>query len=119
MKDSKPNVWQLALVGIFSASTPGLANDKKAENNSSTSHHEHMMQAPEGMEKCVGIVRKGGQNNCATDVHACAGMIPKDAPTDELGYYRDEWRWVKKGSCKEIQAKIAARREKAAKSQNK
>ncbi|MFW7377246.1 MAG: DUF2282 domain-containing protein [Oligoflexus sp.] len=114
MKEQAPKLWHLALAGIFSASAPALAKDEQKKETES-GQHEHMMKAPDGMEKCVGIVRKGSQNSCATDTHACAGMIPADSPQDELGYYENEWRWVKKGSCEDIQKSIAARKEKAAK----
>ena len=45
-----------------------------------------------GQEKCYGIA-KGGQNDCGTAKHACAGLGTK-ADNDKA-----EWKYVAKGSC--------------------
>src|SRR5215467_9369677 len=45
-----------------------------------------------GQEKCYGIA-KGGQNDCGTAKHACAGQ---GAKTDKDPA---EWKYVNKGEC--------------------
>jgi len=45
-----------------------------------------------GQEKCYGIA-KGGQNDCGTAKHACAGL---GAKTDND---KTEWKYVAKGTC--------------------
>jgi len=45
-----------------------------------------------GQEKCYGIA-KGGQNDCGTGKHACAGL---GAKTDND---KSEWKYVAKGTC--------------------
>lgn len=48
-------------------------------------------------EKCYGIA-KAGQNDCSSGAHSCAGQAKEDnAPT--------EWKYVAKGSCKELGGK--------------
>jgi uncharacterized membrane protein len=50
-----------------------------------------------GKEKCYGIA-KAGQNDCAnlSGTHSCAGQSKTDmAP--------EEWKYVAKGTCKDIQ----------------
>jgi uncharacterized membrane protein len=50
-------------------------------------------------EKCYGVA-KAGQNDCGTAAHTCAGKAKKDnAP--------DEWKYVAKGSCKEMKGLTA------------
>ena len=52
-------------------------------------------------EKCFGIA-KAGQNDCAnlSGSHSCAGQAKADnAP--------DEWKYVAKGSCKEMKGMTA------------
>lgn len=46
------------------------------------------------MEKCYGIAKKA-QNDCATSVHSCAALSPKDGDTTE-------WILVPKGLCDRI-----------------
>ncbi|HEX9301202.1 MAG TPA: DUF2282 domain-containing protein, partial [Casimicrobiaceae bacterium] len=46
-------------------------------------------------EKCYGIA-KGGQNDCGTAKHACAGQGAK-ADKDA-----NEWKYVAKGSCEKV-----------------
>ena len=48
-----------------------------------------------GQEKCYGIA-KGGQNDCGTAKHACAGL---GAKTDND---KAEWKYVAKGSCEKM-----------------
>ena len=49
-----------------------------------------------GKEKCFGIV-KAGQNDCAnlSGSHSCAGQAKADAGVDE-------WKYVAKGTCKNL-----------------
>ena len=54
-----------------------------------------------GKEKCYGIA-KAGQNDCAnlTATHSCAGQAKVDSdPT--------EWKYVAKGTCKDMKGKTA------------
>ena len=54
-----------------------------------------------GKEKCYGIA-KAGQNDCAnlSGTHSCAGQSKVDnAP--------DEWKYVAKGSCKDLKGMTA------------
>jgi uncharacterized membrane protein len=57
--------------------------------------------ANKAKEKCFGIV-KAGQNDCAnlSGTHSCAGQ----AKTDNAA---DEWKFVPKGTCKEMGGKSA------------
>ncbi|HET9977824.1 MAG TPA: DUF2282 domain-containing protein [Burkholderiaceae bacterium] len=49
-----------------------------------------------GKEKCYGIA-KAGQNDCAnlSGTHSCAGQSKNDLAADE-------WKYVAKGTCKEM-----------------
>jgi len=49
-----------------------------------------------GKEKCFGIA-KAGQNDCAnlSGSHSCAGQSKADMGTDE-------WKYVAKGTCKDM-----------------
>jgi uncharacterized membrane protein len=49
-----------------------------------------------GKEKCFGIA-KAGQNDCAnlSGSHSCAGQAKADAGADE-------WKYVAKGTCKDM-----------------
>lgn len=49
-----------------------------------------------GKEKCFGIA-KAGQNDCAnlSGTHACAGQTKVDAAPDD-------WKYVAKGTCKDM-----------------
>lgn len=54
-----------------------------------------------GKEKCYGIA-KAGQNDCAnlSGTHSCAGQAKADnAP--------DEWKYVAKGTCKDMKGMSA------------
>jgi uncharacterized membrane protein len=58
--------------------------------------------AGKSKEKCYGVV-KAGQNDCAnlSGTHSCAGQASTDnAP--------DEWKFVAKGTCKQLGGKLAA-----------
>jgi uncharacterized membrane protein len=52
-----------------------------------------------GKEKCFGIA-KAGQNDCAnlSGSHSCAGQSKVDNGADE-------WKYVPKGTCKEMKGK--------------
>lgn len=50
---------------------------------------------PTGTEKCYGIA-KGGQNDCGTAKHACAGQGAKK--DNDPG----EWKYVAKGTCEKV-----------------
>ena len=56
---------------------------------------------PKDTEKCYGIA-KGGQNDCGTGKHACAGL---GAKTDNDA---TEWKYVAKGTCEKVGGKMAA-----------
>jgi uncharacterized membrane protein len=55
----------------------------------------------DGQEKCYGIA-KGGQNDCGTAKHACAGLGAK-ADNDPA-----EWKYVAKGTCEKVGGKAEA-----------
>ncbi|HTQ00221.1 MAG TPA: DUF2282 domain-containing protein [Casimicrobiaceae bacterium] len=55
----------------------------------------------EGTEKCYGVA-KGGQNDCGTAKHACAGQGAK-ADNDPA-----EWKYVAKGTCEKMGGKMMA-----------
>ncbi|MEP7180555.1 MAG: DUF2282 domain-containing protein [Betaproteobacteria bacterium] len=59
------------------------------------------VMAQAGQEKCYGIA-KGGQNDCGTAKHACAGLGTK---TDKDP---SEWKYVAKGTCENVGGKTAA-----------
>jgi uncharacterized membrane protein len=52
-------------------------------------------------EKCYGVA-KGGQNDCGTAKHACAGLGAK-ADKDP-----NEWKYVPKGTCEKMGGKTMA-----------
>ena len=54
----------------------------------------HAAEAPEGKEKCTGIV-KAGMNDCGTSQHACSGMAKTDNDPAE-------WIYLPKGTCNKI-----------------
>ena len=56
---------------------------------------------PTGTEKCYGIA-KGGQNDCGTAKHACAGQGAKK--DNDPG----EWKYVAKGTCEKVGGKTMA-----------
>ena len=55
-----------------------------------------------GKEKCYGIA-KAGQNDCAnlSGTHTCAGQAKVDMATDE-------WKYVAKGTCKDMKGMTEA-----------
>lgn len=55
-----------------------------------------------GKEKCFGVA-KAGQNDCAnlSGSHSCAGQSKVDNGADE-------WKYVGKGTCKDMQGKTEA-----------
>jgi uncharacterized membrane protein len=54
-----------------------------------------------GKEKCFGIA-KAGQNDCAnlSGSHSCAGQAKADGAADD-------WKYVAKGTCKELKGMTA------------
>jgi uncharacterized membrane protein len=54
-----------------------------------------------GKEKCYGIA-KAGQNDCAnlSNTHSCAGQSKADNA-------EDEWKYVAKGTCKDMKGMTA------------
>ncbi len=60
-----------------------------------------MPTAAEEKEKCFGI-SKAGQNDCASVVgtHSCAGQSKVDMD-------KTEWRYVAKGTCKDLKGLTA------------
>jgi uncharacterized membrane protein len=79
---------QAALAGLIAL---GVAGSSLAQT-----------MAPKGdNEKCFGVA-KGGQNDCGTDKHACAGQgakVDKDPA---------EWKYVAKGTCEKMGGKTTA-----------
>jgi uncharacterized membrane protein len=92
---AKKNLLNVALAGMFSLSTSAMAHDGHSHDNA-------MGVAPKGKEKCMGVAKKG-KNDCGTDTHSCAGQAKKN-------YDDTEWKYVKKGTCKKIQEKIAKKK---------
>jgi uncharacterized membrane protein len=66
----------------------------------------HEMKAPEGKEKCYGIV-KAGKNDCGSKIgaHGCAGFAKKDASPFEFIL-------LPKGICERIAASSLEEKEK-------
>jgi uncharacterized membrane protein len=67
------------------------------------------MAKPGAKEKCFGVA-KAGQNDCAnlSGSHSCAGQAKVDnAP--------DEWKYVAKGTCKDMKGMSEAEAKKMAK----
>lgn len=58
-----------------------------------------------GKEKCYGVAKKG-MNDCGNASHACGGHAKKD-------YDPTEWKYVKEGTCKKMQAKVAKKKAKS------
>ena len=50
-------------------------------------------------EKCYGVA-KAGKNDCAANGHSCAGQSKVD-----MG--KDEWKYVAKGTCKDMKGMTA------------
>jgi uncharacterized membrane protein len=61
----------------------------------------HAMADGKGKEKCYGIA-KAGQNDCANlgGTHSCAGQSKVD---NDAG----EWKYVAKGTCKDMKGMTA------------
>lgn len=85
MKSSSTQLLSSALAAALSlgAVSQALAQDKVAK------------------EKCYGIA-KAGQNDCAnlSGSHSCAGQSKADMSADD-------WKYVNKGSCKDMQGTTA------------
>lgn len=61
-----------------------------------------LMAAPasaQEKEKCFGIA-KAGQNDCASSAHSCAGQSKVDMD-------KAEWKYVAKGTCKDMKGMTA------------
>lgn len=58
-----------------------------------------------GKEKCYGVAKKGG-NDCGNASHGCGGHAKKD-------YDPTEWKYVKEGTCKKMQAAVAKKKAKS------
>ena len=83
--NSKRTLIQSAIAGVIALGVgSAAAMDGKAEA---------------GKEKCYGIAKKG-QNDCGTAAHACAGQARKDNQPDE-------WKYVAKGTCKDLKGMTA------------
>ncbi len=54
----------------------------------------HAADTKPAQEKCFGV-SKAGQNDCATDLHSCAGQSKADKGADE-------WKYVAKGTCEKM-----------------
>ncbi len=67
------------------------------------------MGKPGGKEKCFGVA-KAGQNDCAnlSGSHSCAGQAKVDNGADE-------WKYVAKGTCKDMKGMSEAEAKKQAK----
>ena len=83
------SVLALGLIGAVSAQGTGTAQG--------------------GKEKCYGIA-KAGQNDCANlaGSHSCAGQAKVDSDPGE-------WRYVAKGTCKDLKGMTAEEAKKAKK----
>jgi uncharacterized membrane protein len=70
---------------------------------------QNMSKDTQGKEKCYGIA-KAGQNDCAnlSGTHSCAGQSKVD---NDPG----EWKYVAKGTCKDMKGMTAEEAKKAAK----
>jgi uncharacterized membrane protein len=80
------NQRQIVSSAIASAFALGLVGQAHADD----------MGKVTDKEKCFGIA-KAGQNDCAnlSGTHSCAGQAKADASVDD-------WKYVAKGSCKEL-----------------
>jgi len=69
----------------------------------------HAAAQESGKEKCFGIA-KAGENDCAnlSGTHSCAGQSKADKG-------KDEWKYVAKGTCKDMGGLSADEAKKAAK----
>jgi len=54
----------------------------------------NVLAAKKGFEKCAGIAKKG-LNDCGTSKHGCSGKATTSGA-------KDEWVYVKTGTCKKI-----------------
>ena len=80
---------QAALAGILALGIAGASMAQPAKPKD------------DQQEKCYGVA-KGGQNDCGTAKHACAGQGAK-ADNDP-----SEWKYVAKGSCEKMGGKPSA-----------
>ena len=67
-----------------------------------------LMAAPaaaQEKERCYGIA-KAGQNDCSTAAHSCAGQSKVDMD-------KTEWKYVAKGTCKDMKGMTAEEAKKA------
>jgi uncharacterized membrane protein len=66
-----------------------------------TSVTAQTMEGGKGKEKCYGVA-KAGQNDCGnlSGTHSCAGQSAADNDTGE-------WKYVAKGTCKEMKGMTA------------
>jgi uncharacterized membrane protein len=90
---------RLALSSAFaSALALGLIGHAAAQD----AMGKDKMSKDAGKEKCFGIA-KAGQNDCAnlSGSHSCAGQSKA-----EMG--ADEWKYVAKGTCKEMKGMTQA-----------
>lgn len=78
---------QAALAGLLALGVAGTALSQPVQQKPDT-------------EKCYGVA-KGGQNDCGTAKHACAGQGAK-ADNDPM-----EWKYVAKGTCDKMGGKTA------------
>jgi uncharacterized membrane protein len=76
---------QTALASLIALGVAGVSLAQPATSKTET-------------EKCYGIA-KGGQNDCGTAKHACAGQGAK-ADNDP-----EEWKYVAKGTCEKMGGK--------------
>ena len=79
---------------LASALSLGLIGQAAAADDMAT-------KGDKAKEKCYGVA-KAGQNDCAnlSGTHACAGMTKADSAPDD-------WKYVAKGTCKEMKGLTA------------
>jgi uncharacterized membrane protein len=86
------NTRQLVSSALASAFALGLVGNAAAQD---------MKKDTAGKEKCFGIA-KAGANDCAnlSGSHSCAGQSKADMGPDE-------WKYVAKGTCKDMKGMTA------------
>ena len=96
------NQSSIVLSALASALALGLVGQAAA--------HDTAKDKDKTKEKCYGVA-KAGQNDCGNlaGTHACAGL----AKADNLA---DEWKYVAKGTCKEMKGMSAEEAKSKAKS---
>lgn len=69
--------------------------------------HAAAQDKDKGKEKCFGIA-KAGQNDCANQgkTHSCAGQ-------SKIDHSPDDWKYVAKGTCKDMKGMTAEEAAKA------